>query len=47
LNICKFEPNEWIELSGEGEKSVWSRPYEEYVAKDKERKKAAEEKKKV
>ena len=47
LSIFKFEPNEWIELVGEGEKSIWSKPFEDYAAKEKERKKNAEERKKA
>ncbi len=47
MSIFKFEPNEWIELVGDGEKSVWSKPFEDYVARDKERKKNAEERKKA
>lgn len=38
LSIFKFEPNEWIELVGEGEKSVWSKPFEDYAAREKEQK---------
>jgi len=47
LSIFKFEPNEWIELVGEGEKSSWSKPFEDYAAKEKERKKNVEERKKA
>jgi len=47
LNIFKFEPNEWVELVSEGQKSVWSKPYEDYVLKEKESRKKDEEQKKA
>ena len=43
LQIFKFEPNEWIEIVNEGEKSVWARPFEEYLNREKEAKLKEEE----
>lgn len=45
LNIFRFEPNEWIELVNEGQKSVWARPFEEHMIREKETKQKEEERK--
>ena len=45
--IYRFEPSEFVELVEEGQKSLYAKPYEEYIAKENEKAKIAEERRRT
>lgn len=44
--MFRFEPNYWLELVNEGQKSAWAKPFEDFATKEKEAKLKEEERKK-
>jgi hypothetical protein len=45
--IYRFEPSEFVELVEEGQKSQYAKPYEEHIAREQERIKLAEERRRT
>jgi len=47
FSIYRFEPSEHVELVEEGQKSQYAKPYEEYIARENEKAKLAEERRRT
>lgn len=47
VSIYRFEPSEYIELVEEGQKSQYAKPYEEYLAREADKAKKAEERRRT